>query len=223
MLKSIKLPKLSESVFFAGIVLGLGAAAVQAYFNLLPPMAYGVCMVCHPKELINWLSDHLLNTHWGYSMASFEAPILTVVGVILGAIIAAFRHHEFAPRPARQPIAYFVFGFLMALSAYNAILFVGLRKRSYLYYALYLTSLIALITCYTGHGSAWLWPDLPQIQRYVILVMMVVYGCSGLLFASRFLALKEHAPRTLQWVQLYAALGLAFIVLSILLGSQLLQ
>lgn len=116
----------------------------------------------------------------------------------------------------------FVFGFLMALSAYNAILFAGLRKRSYLYYALYLTSLIALITCYTGHGSAWLWPDQPQIQRYVILVMMVVYGCSGLLFASRFLALKEHAPRTLQWVQLYAALGLAFIVLSILLGSQLL-
>jgi hypothetical protein len=105
--------KLSESVFFAGIVLGLGAAVVQAYFNLIPPMAYGVCMVCHPKELINWLADHLFNTHWGYSMASMNAPILTVVGVVLGASIAALQHHEFNFRPARQPVLYFVFGFLM--------------------------------------------------------------------------------------------------------------
>ena len=109
----IKLPNLSQSIFFAGIVLGLGAATVQAYFNLIPPMAYGVCMVCHPKELINWLADHLLNTHWGYSMAAINAPILTVVGVVLGASIAALRHHEFNPRPARQPLTYFVFGFLM--------------------------------------------------------------------------------------------------------------
>jgi hypothetical protein len=117
MFKSIKETltpsKLIESVFFAGIVLGLGAAAVQAYFNLIPPMAYGVCMVCHPKELINWLADHLLNTHWGYSMASMDAPIMTVVGVVLGASIAALRNHEFNLRPARQPLLYFIFGFLM--------------------------------------------------------------------------------------------------------------
>ncbi|HEX7587064.1 MAG TPA: cytochrome C [Anaerolineae bacterium] len=110
---NFKLPALGQSVFFAGIVLGLGAAVVQAYFNLLPPMAYGVCMVCHPKELVNWLSDHLLNTHWGYSMASIEAPILTVVGVVMGASLAALRHHEFNLRPAREPLQYFVFGFLM--------------------------------------------------------------------------------------------------------------
>jgi hypothetical protein len=110
---TIKLSRFSESVFFAGIVLGLGAATVQAYFNLIPPMAYGVCMVCHPKELINWLADHLLNTHWGYSMASMNAPILTVVGVVLGACFAALRHHEFNWRPVRQPVLYFSFGFLM--------------------------------------------------------------------------------------------------------------
>ena len=111
--KTISLSKISESVFFAGIVLGLGAAAIQAYFNLIPPMAYGVCMVCHPRELVNWLADHLLNTHWGYSMAAINAPIMTVIGVVLGACIAAVQHHEFKVRPARQPIMYFIFGFLM--------------------------------------------------------------------------------------------------------------
>jgi hypothetical protein len=111
--ETIKPFRPGESVFLAGIVLGLGAATVQAYFNLIPPMAYGVCMVCHPKELINWLADHLLNTHWGYSMAAMEAPILTVVGVVIGSFIAAFQHHEFQLRSARQPILYFIFGFLM--------------------------------------------------------------------------------------------------------------
>lgn len=105
--------KLSQSIFFTGLVLGLGAATIQAYFNLIPPMAYGVCMVCHPKELVNWLADHVLNTHWGYSMASLDAPIMTVIGVVLGASLAALRHGEFKFRPARQPMLYFVFGFLM--------------------------------------------------------------------------------------------------------------
>lgn len=107
------LSRLKDSVFFAGIVLGLGAALVQAYFKVVPPTAYGVCMVCHPKELVNWLADNLLGTHWGYSMASSTAPLLTVVGVVLGATLAARQHGEFHFRPARQPVLYFVTGFLM--------------------------------------------------------------------------------------------------------------
>ena len=115
----------------------------------------------------------------------------------------------------------FIFGFMMALAAYNATLFFGLRKRSHLYYAVYLVSLVVLIACYTGHGFAWLWPDWPHVQRYAILIAMVIYGCCGLLFASRFLALKEHAPRALHFARLFAAAGLAAIAVSILLDSQL--
>ena len=105
--------RLADSVFFAGLILGLGAATVQAYFKIIPPTAYGVCMVCHPKELVNWMADHLLGTHWGYSLASVNAPILTVVGVIVGAFVAAIRHGEFQWRPARQPVSFFIAGFLM--------------------------------------------------------------------------------------------------------------
>lgn len=114
----------------------------------------------------------------------------------------------------------FLFGFLVALAAYNVTLFAGLRRRSYLYYALYLASFITLVACYSGHGSALFWSDQPQIQRYIILIMMVVYCCCGLLFACQFLALKEYSPRTFLFVQRYAALGLGSIALSVLLGSQ---
>jgi hypothetical protein len=97
----------------AGLVLGFGSALVQAYFKVIPPVAYGVCMVCHPKDLFNWVSDHLLHLNWGYSLASTNWPLLTVVGVVLGASVAAYQHGELHLRSARQPLFYFINGFLM--------------------------------------------------------------------------------------------------------------
>lgn len=115
----------------------------------------------------------------------------------------------------------FFYGFLFALLAYNGMLFAGLGERSYLYYSLYLATLILLSLAYTGHGYAWLWPGHPLFQRYVILALMVLFGCTGLLFASRFLALAEHAPRMLRMVQLFALTSVLLIVLCMLSDSQL--
>ena len=90
----------------------------------------------------------------------------------------------------------FFFGFLLALGIYNLLLFAGTRERSYLYYSLALLSILFCNLSYTGHGAGWLWPQSPGFQRYVILVSMVVYNVMGLLFASRFLMLAKHLPRT---------------------------
>ncbi len=112
-----------------------------------------------------------------------------------------------------------IFGFLVALIIYNLILFVSLKKQSYLYYSFYLSSLVLLMLAYTGHGVTWFWPNQPHLQRYVILGLMVLYGISGLLFASRFLALAEHAPRTLAFVRLNVFLVLVLMVFCIVLDS----
>ncbi len=99
--------------FRAGLVLGIGASLVQAYFKVIPPLAYGVCMVCHPKDLFNWGADHLFNLDWSYSIASTNWPLLTVLGVLAGAFIASARHGELRLKPARQPLFFFLNGFLM--------------------------------------------------------------------------------------------------------------
>jgi len=49
----------------------------------------------------------------------------------------------------------------------------------------------------------------------------VLYACCGLLFASRFLALAEHAPRVFRGVQVFAAVGLGLLGISLAMGSQL--
>jgi hypothetical protein len=108
-----RLPAVKVSAFQAGLVMGLGAALIQAYFQIGPPPAYGICMVCHPKDLLNWVADHLLGTNWGNVTVSVQAPVLTVVGIVVGAFAAAKQHGEFHLEAAREPIFHFITGFLV--------------------------------------------------------------------------------------------------------------
>jgi hypothetical protein len=112
-MRNLSLRKVNVSPLAAGTVLGFGAALVQAFFKVIPPTAYGICMVCHPKDLVNWLADHLFNLNWGYTVASTSWPILTVVGVVLGALVAAYQHGELRLKAPRQRLFFFINGFLM--------------------------------------------------------------------------------------------------------------
>ncbi|MBU0688474.1 MAG: sensor domain-containing diguanylate cyclase [Gammaproteobacteria bacterium] len=116
----------------------------------------------------------------------------------------------------------FFFGFLIALGAYNLLLFIGARERSYLYYALALLSVLFCNVAYTGHGAGWLWPQSTDFQRYVILVAMVVYNVFGLLFASRFLMLAQFLPRIQRVVCWGMGIAGGGMLLAVVMGSQLL-
>jgi len=115
----------------------------------------------------------------------------------------------------------FLYGVLGALFLYNLWLFVGLGERRYLYYALVLFSIILCNLGYTGHGLAWLWHGQIMLQRYIVLLLMVVYSVFGLLFASSLLALAEHAPRTLRALHWSMGIALAAIALAIAVDSHL--
>jgi hypothetical protein len=54
-------------------------------------------------------------------------------------------------RQTRQELTYgFVYGFLFALMAFNAVLYFSLRSRRYLFYAIYLGMFVAMNIAYTG-------------------------------------------------------------------------
>jgi diguanylate cyclase (GGDEF)-like protein len=105
-----------------------------------------------------------------------------------------------------------LYGFLLALMAYNAVLFVGVRIGTYLRYSVYLLSFIFVNQAYTGHGLVWLWPDWPELQRYVILSAMILFGVAGLAFSTSFLEIPREAPRVgrvLSGLQLLGVVGMA--------------
>ena len=113
-----------------------------------------------------------------------------------------------------------IYGFLLSLIVYNSMLFIGLRDRSYLYYSIYLSLFALLNFAYSGHGFAWVWPDNPGLQKHIILVCMVLFGSSGLTFASSFLDLAQNAPKALRLLKVLATLGIGALLISLLSGQQ---
>jgi hypothetical protein len=77
-----------------GVVVALLAVGVQLFFRVQPPPAYGICMACHPRDMVNWLMNHLAGTQWEIAPVSVAFPLLTTVGVLIGAYIAARRYGE---------------------------------------------------------------------------------------------------------------------------------
>ncbi len=112
-------------------------------------------------------------------------------------------------------------GFLIALCAYNLLLFLLVRERGPLYYSLNIASNLFVIFAYTGHGVVWLWPGHTVLARYMNPVSIVASACCGLAFASRLLRLEQHSPRVLQAVRTGALVGLGGVGVCMVAGSHL--
>ncbi len=116
----------------------------------------------------------------------------------------------------------FVYGVLIALLTYNAILFFSLKNSRYLYYVIYLSAFSLMNLSYTGHAFAWLWPSSTGWQLWSNPVLMVGYSVSGLAFAVRFLNTGVHLPRVHSMVVGTNIGVVVLLCLFIVLGSQVL-
>ena len=122
--------KMKVTALVAGGIVGFLAAGAQAFFHITPPPAYGICIACHMRDFVNWVITHVYPLY-GSTAASMPVmpvagvsrffPLLTVVGVLLGAAFAAVYHKEFRWRTMnlswQKPIAEFFWGVLVMISA----------------------------------------------------------------------------------------------------------
>jgi diguanylate cyclase (GGDEF)-like protein len=115
----------------------------------------------------------------------------------------------------------FLYGYLLALLCYNLFIFVGLRNKANLLYALFIAVFMLMNSAYTGHGFAWLWPQQVTLQRWIIPSMMLAYGISGLLFARHFLDTRANHPRLDQAVARICGLFVLFVAGGIAMHNQL--
>jgi diguanylate cyclase (GGDEF)-like protein len=115
----------------------------------------------------------------------------------------------------------FIYGVIIALLAYNAMIYFGLKSRRYLYYSIYLAAFLIMNMAYTGHGFQWLWRQSPAWQQWANPVLMIVYGLCGLLFATAFLETKIRLPGANRAVKAIAFTFVALLLLSVLFASQL--
>ncbi|MDX1691812.1 MAG: YeeE/YedE thiosulfate transporter family protein [Acidimicrobiia bacterium] len=94
----------------AGVVMAVAAVAAGVFFEVRPPDAYGICMVCHGRDLVNSAVNAVADAGLSVAPVSLVFPVLTVVGVLIGAWVAAVVSGEWRFRPSRTTVRSFVHG-----------------------------------------------------------------------------------------------------------------
>ncbi|MGC8119674.1 sensor domain-containing diguanylate cyclase [Marinobacter sp. VGCF2001] len=104
-------------------------------------------------------------------------------------------------------------GIIVALALYNLFLFLIVRHQTYLWYVLAVVCSGAVQLNFNGLLFQWLWPDLPEINRYFTVPIVSLALIAAVVFTMKFLAVKVHSRwgyRLLQVVLVLNAAGLVY-------------
>jgi two-component system, sensor histidine kinase LadS len=86
------------------------------------------------------------------------------------------------------------YGALIALAAYNLLLFFSLRDRRYIEYVAFALSMAVAQAALNGVANQFLWPDSPVWGNGVFPAAMAATGFFGAMFTRGFLELRRTAP-----------------------------
>jgi diguanylate cyclase (GGDEF)-like protein len=104
------------------------------------------------------------------------------------------------------------FGALLALGAFNLLLWFTLRNRSYLYYVAFVGMTAMAYFCYNGLAYQYFWPELPAWNNRAPMFFGFLTIATGALFGRSFLRVWEHGRR-------YDVPAMAVIGVSLLLAA----
>ncbi len=100
-----------------GIVAGICAVIAGSLLEVRPPDAYGICMACHARDLLNWTINRAAGTHLTIAPASLVFPVLTTIGVLLGAVLGSSTSGEFRWSSPDNSLKTFIYGAAVMVSA----------------------------------------------------------------------------------------------------------
>ena len=107
---------MKKSAVFFGLVLALIAAGMELLFNRVIPQAYGICTICHARDLASWIINHVGSLEMDAPDFALQAIVLTPVGLIFGSFAAAKQNKEFKLLRLSNPFLMIAYGFIVALA-----------------------------------------------------------------------------------------------------------
>ncbi len=108
-------------------------------------------------------------------------------------------------------------GFFMAMICYNLFLYISLRKNDYLYYVLYMSSLLLLQLALSGNLHEFFPSNWIRVANLINLFWVGFSIYFGNQFAKKFLRIRHYAPSWVLWVILVVDI----IALLLMLGTLL--
>lgn len=109
------------------------------------------------------------------------------------------------------------FGILLILVLYNLFLYLFVRRRSYLYYLLYVSCIAGFHLSLTGLAFQYLWPGHPWWANRSVMVFIAGSVATLQIFASELLSLKKRARLFYRLLRCSAAGAVLMIVPALLL------
>ncbi len=97
-------------------------------------------------------------------------------------------------------------GLMLVMFLYNTIIYVTTQDRSYLYYIIYILSLLSAQIWLEGFGFKNFSPNAPAFHHYGVILSSTITGLAAIAFARQFLRMKETAPRFNQGLYVFQAL-----------------
>jgi hypothetical protein len=89
---------LARNPIIVGLIIGILAAFVQLLLiSAGGPEAYGFCVACHTRDVVNDVVNSIAGTKLAVAAISQNAilPVMTVIGVLIGAFVSAKFYNEF--------------------------------------------------------------------------------------------------------------------------------
>lgn len=104
----------------------------------------------------------------------------------------------------------FYFGAVFIMLIYNFIIYLIVKNRSFLYYALFHAAYLLFALSLSGISFELFWPNTPSINQYVLPVTMPLTGAFGILFVIHFLNIKLVSPKLYKF--LFSLMVISFMV-----------
>lgn len=107
------------------------------------------------------------------------------------------------------------FGAVLIMLMYNLILFVYLGDISYFNYVAFHAFLFVLQFALNGLAFQYLWPSLPEVNRFVIPLSMNLAGIFIITFFMSFIRTKELVPKIHRYLRYYLQIQIALLLMAL--------
>mgnify|MGYP003856281637 CR=1 FL=1 len=111
------------------------------------------------------------------------------------------------------------YGAMFIMLLYNAMVYLSVRDKSYLFYLGYILAHVMTQLAINGLGFEMIWPGSPDFQNVSIPILMGVTNTLALLFTRSFLLTWEYQPTVDKYLKVLVVSGLLSIILPIFLSQ----
>lgn len=105
----------------------------------------------------------------------------------------------------------------LVMALYNFVLFLFLKDRSYFFYVMYILCFVVGFGTMRGWGYQFLWPGIPRLQDWALIVTTLCGAASALMFATSFMRLAQIAPRLNHVVTVSATFCSLFVFVALVI------